>query len=317
MSTMAKRTAFLAALAVLPGVAILASPRSAPASGPTLQSITTAVTDAEKAIQDIRIEFSCVATPLGEDSDAIKAKYPGRYKPATGVYTKKGDKERLEYLTYAPSSDTDKVPRTIVHDGSNTKLLTEKPDDRKVAKVSAGRWHALRSSFYLNPVLTVSANGDKPLSAELATMDAELVDGTHDVGEISCRLVKLYKKSAKGTILRSFKVYLDPASGYAPVKVETYWYNFLCLERTIEVLETSTVNGVRVATTAKLTSYARPHKSKTSFPLYEKVLTATDVQVNQGVADSTFTLTFPPGTRVWDSTLELIYEIPIDAGEGL
>jgi hypothetical protein len=141
-------------------------------------------------------------------------------------------------------------------------------------------------------------------------MGAELEKDPCTVDGVSCQAIRLYKRLPSGTVLRSFKVYLDPARDYAVIRVEKYWYEFQCLERTVDVEELATVKGVYVATKAKCTTYRRPDNSTTSQPLYEKVLTATNVQVNSGISDSAFALDFPVGTRVWDSTLQIVYQVP-------
>ena len=279
---------------------------TASAAEPTLQDVITAAKNAENAVQNIKIEYSVVGNPLGQDSAAKKLAHPERYKPATCVYFKKGNKERLEQVGYHASSPAEAARSTICYNGSITLYLESK--DKNLGKVSAGRWHRLRTAF--NPVSTFTIAGDKKLSEELSTMSAELVAGLHNVGGVSCRLVKVYKKTPKGTILRSYKAYLDPARNYAPVKVEKYWFNFLCLERTVETQQFTKVGSTYVASKAKCTVYNRPHKSSTSNAVLEIALTATSVKVNQGISDSTFELTFPPETRVWDDITRITYTIP-------
>jgi len=297
-------------LLTLCGVAILALPRTTLAEGPTLQDITAAVTKAESAVQDLRIEFTCVGKPLGQDSESLMSMYPGNCKPSTCVYVKKGDKERLDKLSYEPTSETEQRNATISFGGTRTHALRQIGADQHIGQVMEGRWHAMRSVDYLNPTLTRSAQGDLPLSKELSTMGAELEKDPCTVDGVSCQAIRLYKRLPSGTVLRSFKVYLDPARDYAVIRVEKYWYEFQCLERTVDVEELATVKGVYVATKAKCTTYRRPDNSTTSQPLYEKVLTATNVQVNSGISDSAFALDFPVGTRVWDSTLQIVYQVP-------
>ena len=141
-------------------------------------------------------------------------------------------------------------------------------------------------------------------------MDAELQEGSFTINEVSCKLVKLYKKTPKGTILRSFNVYLDPSSNYAPIKIEKYWYNFQCLERVVEVEELTEVGGVYIPQKAVCVIYNRPHGSQTSNAVTQQELTVSSIELNQGIADSVFEPTFAPGTKVWDSTLEVKYTVP-------
>ncbi len=293
-------------LVVLCSALILSFSATAFAEDPTLQDIKASVANAENAIQDIKIEYTCVRSPLGEDSAAKKLEHPGHYKPETGVYIKKGSKERLERSPYYARSTTERFEQTISCDGSVTRCLLD-ARGRKRALLGGGRWHGLRKWF--NPVLTFSANGDKKLSEELSTMDAQLVAGLHDVSGTSCRLVKLYKNTGGETPLRSFNVYLDPARNYALVKVEKYWYDFQCLERTVEIQEFTKIGNTYIPAKAKCVTYNRPHKSQTTIAVCEQELTVNSIKLNEGIEDSTFVLTFPYGTKIWDNTLRMSYEI--------
>jgi hypothetical protein len=141
-------------------------------------------------------------------------------------------------------------------------------------------------------------------------MDAEVVPGLVKSGEVDCQLVRLLVKTPKGTILRSFNVYLDPARGYAMIKAEKYWDNFVCLERVVEVTELTAFGGVYLPSRAKCTTYDRPDgKMPTSAAVSEQELTVTHTALNAGVGPSQFNLAFAPGVRVTDSTVGVTYTV--------
>ena len=299
------------ALVMLCGALIMSIPTTASAEEPTLQSIVTEVSNAENSIQDIKIEYTCIRKPYGVDPNwqpSANERYPGWWKQETGVWQQKGDKIRLDRTYYKTTSATEQIEESTAYNGTNTKYIEPVTKSLTLGKVNSGRWHGFRKWF--NPVLALSATGDTKLSSELANMDAEIQEGSYTINRVSCKLVKLYKKTPKGTILRSFNVYLDPSSNYAPIKVEEYWNNFQCLERTVEVKELTKVGDVYVPTKAICITYNRPHASQTSNAVTQQELTTTNIKVNQGISDSAFELSFAPGTKVWDDTIAIKYIVP-------
>ena len=299
------------ALVMLSGVLIMSIPATASAEEPTLQSIITQISNAENSIQDLKIEYTCIRKPYGSkdrdltpDEQAKKERYPGWYKEETGAWQQKGNKVRLDRTHYRSTSATKQIEESTVYNGTITKH-----SESQLGLINSGRWHGLRTWF--NPVLTLSATGDMKLSDELANMDAEFQEGSYTIDGVSCKLVKLYKKGNGGKLLRSFNVYLDPSSNYAPRKIEKYWYNFQCLERVVEVKELTKVGSVYVASKATCVTYDRPRGSKSSNPISEQELTVANIDVNQGIADSTFELSFRPGTKIWDDVVKIKYDIPV------
>jgi len=279
-------------------------------AGDSLQDIISAVSTSESAIDDIKIEYTCIRKPYGADPNwqpSANERYPGWWKQETGTWQQKGDKIRLDRTYYKTTSATTQVEESTTYDGTGTKH-SESFAEILNGLVTAGRWHGFRKWF--NPVLALSATGDTKLGSELANMNAEIQEGSYTINRVSCKLVKLYKKTPKGTILRSFNVYLDPSSNYAPIKVEEYWNNFQCLERTVEVKELTKVGDVYVPTKAICITYNRPHASQTSNAVTQQELTTTNIKVNQGISDSAFELSFAPGTKVWDDTIAIKYIVP-------
>lgn len=291
--------------------ALMSIPTTASAGEPTLQSIVTAVGNSESKIQDLKIEYTCIRKPYGVSKDwqpTGKEKYPGWWKQETGVLQQKGNKVRLDRTYYQTTSATTQLEKTLRYNGSTTSSSATKSHGANQGILSAGRSHGFRKWF--NPILTLSATGDSKLSSELNRANTEFVAGTYDVGGVSCELVKLYNKTPKGTILRSFNVYLDPDSNYAPRKIEKYWYNFKCLERVVEVKEVTKVGDVYVPTKAVCVTYVRPHNSLSSNPVTIQELNVTNIGINDSIADTDFELSFGQGDRVWNSILELNYVLP-------
>ncbi|MHC4154681.1 MAG: hypothetical protein ACYST6_07135 [Planctomycetota bacterium] len=276
---------------------------------PTLLRIIEAVKETEDRIKDLRIEYTCTRRPCGVQEDwtpSADEEYPGRYKLETGVWTQKGEKVRLNRTYFDPTSTTKQIYLSLAYNGADTKRLEDRPEGPDFGLISAGRSHKFRTRF--NPLLSFAATGDKKLSEELTAMDAELADGLHDVSDAACNLVRLYKKSSSGKrILRTFNVYLDPHQNYAVRKVEKYWYDFLCPERTVEVKEFTTIDGVPLASKVACVTYQRPHRSDTSYPLFEQQLDITSIQLNQGIQDSEFEIAFGKNVKVWDDVFKLRY----------
>ena len=303
--------------------------RSSPAAKPslsstvkptdsTLQEIINVVKKTEDAIKDLSIEYTCVRIPYGSkgrdltpEEQAKMDKYPGWYKPETGTWRIKGDKIMLDRTFYHSQSDAKPLRHSISYDGKNTHILTEGLDGSSPGLISPERSHNFRTFF--NPIRTLTATGDKKLSGELSSMDAELASGDYEVGGVPCKMVKLYQRhpNKKDFILRTYRLYLDPKVNYAPRKTERYWYDFECLENTVEVKEFTTVNGINVPSKAICISYNRPDVTKDSIPVSEQELNATGIKVNQdgGIADSVFDLKFAVGTKVWDERFEVNYTI--------
>lgn len=311
-----KKTKFTAmSLMILCWGLVLSFAAAAPADAPNLSAIASAAESSESAIQDLKIEYTCLRIPYdskGRDlTRAEKAKmdkFPGWYKQETGVWIQKGDKIKLERTYYFSASATDEITKTKCYDGSVTKAREHSETRPDLGVITKGRSHSFRRWF--NPLLTFSATGDKNLSQELGDIDTELVSGSHEVKGKSCQLVKVYKNKTPASCLRSYKVYLDPKSNYAPVKIEKYWNNFRCLEHTVEVTELTKVDDIYIATKARCVRYNKPSGSDKSYPVGEQELTVTNVEFNEGVADSEFELEFFPGTRVWNAILELGYIVP-------
>jgi hypothetical protein len=295
---------------VICGAVLAGLSSAAMADDVTLSTIITAVQTQESAIQDLKIEYTAVRKPYGVDENWTveqETHYPGFYMPESGVLTLKGNKIKLARTYYDTTSRVDQVTETIVYNGANTRSLLHSGRGPDFGVVSAGRWHGLRRWF--NPLLAMSASGDMGLSAELATRDTE-IGGLVTVNNVECRLVKLYKKTPSGAVLRSYKVYLDPARNYALIKAEKYWNNFVCLENVVEVTQLTHVGNVYVPTKATCVRYNRPSgKSPTSNAVDTAELTATAATLNAGVSDSVFDLAFEPGTKVRDSVLGFSYII--------
>lgn len=294
---------------------VLSLAAAAPADAPNLAAIASAAESSESAIQDLKIEYTCLRIPYGSKgrnlTRAEKAKmdkYPGWYKQETGVWIQKGDMIKLERTYYFSTSRTDEITKTMCYDGSVTKTREHSETRPDLGVISKGRSHSFRRWF--NPLLTLSATGDKNLSVELGDIDTELVSGSHEVKGKSCQLVKVYKNKTPTSCLRSYKVYLDPKSDYAPIKIEKYWNNFRCLEQTVEVTELTEVGDVYLASKARCVRYNKPSGSDKSYPVGELELTVTNIELNEGVDDSEFELTFLPGTKVWNDILAVGYKIP-------
>lgn len=311
-----KKTKFTAmSLMILCWGLVLSFSAAASADAPALAEIASNVESSESAIQDLKIEYTCLRIPYGSKgrklTRAEKAKmdkFPGWYKQETGVWIQKGDKIKLERTYYFSTSATVQITKTTCYDGFATKAREHSETRPDLGVISKGRSHSFRSWF--NPLLTFSATGDKNLSRELGDIDTELVSGSHEVKGKSCQLVKVYKNKTPTSCLRSYKVYLDPKSNYAPVKIEKYWNNFRCLEQTVEVTELTKVDDVYIATKARYVNYDKPAHSDKSYPVSEQELTVTNVELNEGVADSEFELDFFPGTSVWNDILAIGYKIP-------
>ncbi len=281
---------------------------TASAGDPTLANIASAVENTENAIQDLKIEYTCIRRPFGADENwqpSANERYPGWYKPETGVFIQKGNKIKLKRLLYPTTSATKQVEDIISYDGEITRHQVHSPD---IGLITSGRWHGLRRWF--NPILTLSASGEKKLSQEIADVETELVAGLHNVNGKSCRLLKMYRKTATDTTLCSFNVYVDPNSGYAPVKIEKYIKDFQCLEQTVEIKEFTKSGNVYIPSKAKFVAYNLPRGSKVSVPVYEQELTVTNIDINEGVEDSVFDLTFAPGTRVWNGVAKFSFVVP-------
>lgn len=307
-----KRRLIVAGLMILCG-ALLTSSTARAEGYVTREDVITAVKNAENAIQDLKIEYTCIRRPCGskgrkltKDEQAKVDKYPGWYKQETGVLQQNGSKLRLDW-TYYRSSVTKPRQQSIAYDGSKTLRSESRPDSSVQGVLSAGRSHNFRRWF--NPVLTLSATGDNKLSDELGSKDADLAVEDHDVKGAACRLIKLYKENRKGNIVRSFNVYLDPDKNYAIRKVEKYWDEFLCLEQTVEVEEFTKAGGVYVPSKAVCVTYNRPRGSLTSEPVYEQELNVTGITLNKGIEVSVFELKFKAGARVWNSILEIGYTV--------
>ncbi len=308
-----KRTVTFAAIAL-----VLAIAASSAMAADGLKSIVSKIDAAEKGINNLTIEYSCVRTPckgprgLTPEVTQTVVKYPGFFFTETGVYVQKGNHVRLD-RTYRDAVSTDQqITETIAFNGQSTRTLQDTPR-AKVAKqgvVSAGRWHGLRNFF--NPVLMLSATGDQKLHKELSSMGAELVPELEAVDGVPCQVVKLYKKAPSGAVLRSFKVYLDPAQDYAMVKAEKYWFNFQCLERAVQIREFTQAGNSRIPSKASCITYIRDSKSKTSYPAYEQVLTATVVDKDKKVDDAAFNLNYTKGVRVWDDIVKMGYMVAPD-----
>lgn len=311
-----KKTKFTAmSLMILCWGLVLSLAVAASADAPNLVSIASSVESSESTIQDLKIEYTCLRIPYGSKGrDLTRAekakmdKYPGWYKQETGVWIQKGDKIKLERNYYFSASETDEITKTMCYDGLVTKAREHSETRPDLGVISKGRSHSFRRWF--NPLLTFSATGDKNLSQELGDIDTELVSGSHEVKGKSCQLVKVYKNKTPTSCLRSYKVYLDPKSNYAPVKIEKYWNNFRCLEQTVEVTELTKVGNIYLATKALYVNYNKPSRSDKSYPVSEQELTVTNIELNEGVADSEFELTFYPGTRVWNDIVAVGYKIP-------
>ncbi len=311
-----KKTKFTAmSLMILCWGLVLSLAVAASADATNLAEIASAAESSESAIQDLKIEYTCLRIPYGSKgrklTRAEKAKmdkFPGWYKQETGVWIQKGDKIKLERTYYFSTSETIQITKTKCYDGSVTKAREHSESRPDLGSITKGRSHSFRVWF--NPLLTFSATGDKNLSQELGDIDTELVSGSHKVNGKSCQLVKVYKNKTPTSCLRSYKVYLDPKSNYAPVKVEKYWDNFRCLEHTVEATELTKVGDIYVATKARYVNYNKPAGSDKSYPVSEQELIVTKVELNEGVADSEFELKFFPGTRVWNAILELGYIVP-------
>ncbi len=311
-----KKTKFTAmSLMILCWGLVLSLAVAASADAPNLAEIASAVENSESAIQDLKIEYTCLRIPYGSKgrklTRAEKAKmdkYPGWYKQETGVWIQKGDKIKLERTYNFSASENVQITKTTCYDGSVTKVREHSESRPDLGLISKGRSHSFRRWF--NPLLTFSATGDKNLSQELGDIDTELVSGSHEVKGKSCQLVKVYKNKTPTSCLRSYKVYLDPKSNCAPVKIEKYWNNFRCLEQTVEVTELTKVGDIYLATKARCVRYNKPAGSDNSYPVGEQELTVTNIELNEGVDDSEFELNFLPGTRIWNDILAVGYKIP-------
>jgi len=279
---------------------------------PELRKIIEAVRKFEDSIKDLRIEYTCLRkrwpelTP--EMRDLVDKWHPGWFKPETGVWTQKGDKVRLDWNFYRTSEDQP-WQESIAYNGSLTFQSSSEPGQPEPdhGLICAGRWHGIRKWF--NPVLTLSATGDKKLSGDLLRPETALEFGDYDINGDSCKLIKLYTTNNKGRIVRSFNVYLDPKRDYTIRKVEKYWDDFLCLEQTVEIKEFIEFEGIELPAKAVCVNYVRPRASDTSYPTCEQQLIATDVKVNQGIDDSAFDIRFKVGTIVSNDMLGQAYTI--------
>lgn len=298
-------------LATLCGALIMSFSAQVMAAEATLENIITSVKNNEKQIQDLKIEYTCVRKPFGVDESwsVDNEKYPGFFMPETGVLTIQGDKVKLERTYYESTSTSKQLQETISYDGSTTASVSTTSWGKNLGVVSAGRSHRIRHRF--NPVLALSATGDFELSEELTNMDAKLA-GTYEVDGVSCILVKLFKITDAGTVLRSYNVFLDTNRNYAPHKIEKYWYNFQCLEKVVEIKEFTKIGDAFVPSKITYTNHVRPRGSKTSKASTVQELNVTNISINESIDGSRFDLTFGPDTRVWDDILNLKYETHSD-----
>jgi hypothetical protein len=246
---------------------------------------------------------------LTPEEQAKMDRAPGRYKPETGTWTIKGNKISLDRMVYQPRSDTKQLRRSISYDGKNTRILMESSDGSLPGLVIPGRSHRFRTFF--NPVLTLTAVGDKKLSAELGSYESELDKEFHMVGDVRCNLVRLYKKNNKGNIAESYKLYLDPERNYALVRTEKYYKNFMCLSSVNEVKKFTTINDILIPAEASCVTYNITETGKDSAPVSERTLLVTNTKLNQpgGIDDTDYDLKFPEGTKVWDERFKVRYKM--------
>jgi hypothetical protein len=293
-------------LKVLLVVMMVASIPTVFASEQDLAGIVTAVQASESRIQDMSIEYTCIRKPFGR-SDVPNDGYPGWWKQQSGTLTVKGDKVKLE-RSYFDSVTAKPLKQVLAYGGALTLNSCTTADSNDIGCCAEGRTHNFSSWF--NPILALSVTGGKSFSAELLQMDAVLKPETANVNGVTCQVIELYRKTAKGTNLRSFKVYVDPSKDWAIRKVEKYWNNFKCLEKVMEIKEYTTTGGVLIPSKATYIEYERPHGKKTSTPVVEQELQVTNIKLNQQVPDSAFAVVFSPGTKVWNDILRMSYVIP-------
>jgi hypothetical protein len=297
-------------IAMLCGV-IFASSSAFAEETVTLDQIVKAVRQNETQLKDCQISYTTTCKPYNADSRQLTkaevdkmARYPGHYLPEEGVLKIKGEQIKLVCYPYMATSKVKKGEHILAYDGD---IVRGETKEDKTGVVAKGRTHMFRFSF--NPLLVYSATGDMSLSEELQTMKAELVAGLIDVDKTPCQVVKLYKMADNNFIVRSFKVYLDPARNFSLLKVEKFWFDFQCLERTMTVTGFTAGDGVYTPVKASQVRYARSYKTKTSQPVTERQLTVQATNSKAINSDDEFVLTYAPETTVWDDIIKESFKV--------
>ncbi len=296
--------------AVICGALLTGLSSSAPAADASLSDIVSAVRGRENALQNARIQYVCTNTGKYGNTSCLddRESLPGMYMPESGVLTLNNGKMKLERTYYESASVTKTIKETVAFDGTKTALLTEDAPSGH-GLVASGRWYwGFGQEF--NPLVTLSATGEQALSDELSAMNAEPA-GEEMVNGVPCKVFKLsLHRDNDGVIYRTVKLYIDAGHNGALVKVETYYENFACLRKTMEVKELIQVNGVYLASKAVLTDYDRSeYMAPVSYPSREKEMVVTGVTFNQAADESAFRIAFPAGALVNDDVLKKLYTV--------